>query len=118
MLLQASFDPPGLSVAVKKDRAAEALLSPGAKFIVNIMAEGHERPLMKQLLRSFKPGEDRFAGLDIEVNCACQHPSTKSSSPLAVTRRFQNHFGRLGVLATRKRAMLLENWMACLKRCI
>ena len=54
-------------MAVKKDRAAEPLLSPGAKFIVNIMAEGHERPLMKQLLKPFKPGEDRFAGLDIEV---------------------------------------------------
>ena len=66
-LTQASFDPPGLSVAVKKDRAAELLLSLGAKFIVNIMAEGHERPLMKQLLKPFKPGEDRFAGLDIEV---------------------------------------------------
>ncbi len=65
--LQASFDPPGLSVAVKKDRAAEPLLSPGAKFIVNIVAEGQERPLMKQLLKPFKPGEDRFAGLDIEV---------------------------------------------------
>ena len=87
VLLQASFDPPGLSVAVKKDRAAEALLSPGAKFIVNIMAEGHERPLMKQLLKSFKPGEDRFAGLDIEVDCTCQHSSTESLSPLAVTRR-------------------------------
>ena len=67
-LTQASFDPPGLSVAVKKDRAADPLLSPGAKFIVNIMAEGHERPLMKQLLKPFKPGEDRFAGLDIEVH--------------------------------------------------
>ena len=67
-LLQASFDPPGLSVAVKKDRAAEPLLSPGAKFIVNIMAEGHERPLIKQLLKPFKPGEDRYAGLDIEVS--------------------------------------------------
>ena len=54
-------------MAVKKDRAAEPLLSPGAKFIVNIMAEGNERPLMKQLLKPFKPGEDRFAGLDIEV---------------------------------------------------
>ena len=87
MLVQASFDPPGLSVAVKRDRAAEALLSPGAKFIVNIMAEGHERPLMKQLLKPFKPGEDRFAGLDIEVGCACRPLFTELSSPNAVTRR-------------------------------
>lgn len=59
-------------MAVKKDRAAEPLLSPGAKFIVNIMAEGQERPLMKQLLKTFKPGEDRFAGLDIEVRSWCE----------------------------------------------
>lgn len=57
---------------MKKDRAAEPLLSPGAKFIVNIMAEGQERPLMKQLLKQFKPGEDRFAGLDIEVRACCK----------------------------------------------
>jgi flavin reductase (DIM6/NTAB) family NADH-FMN oxidoreductase RutF len=83
MSAQASFDPPGLSVAVKKDRAAEALLSPGAKFIVNIMAEGHERPLMKQLLKPFKPGEDRFAGLDIEVDrLAC--PPTPGVATVAV----------------------------------
>ena len=98
MLPQASFDPPGLSVAVKKDRAAEALLSPGARFIVNIMAEGHERPLMKQLLKSFKPGEDRFAGLDVEVECACQHPYKESPSTLVVTRRSRNHFRRLKTL--------------------
>lgn len=64
---QASFDPPGLSVAVKKDRAAEPLLTSGAKFVVNILAEGEEKPVIRQLLKSFKPGEDRFAGLDIKV---------------------------------------------------
>jgi len=44
---QASFDPPGLTVAVKRDRAAEALLLTGSKFVVNILAEGAEkaRPL-------------------------------------------------------------------------
>jgi hypothetical protein len=66
-VLQASFDPPGLSVAVKKDRAAEPLLAPGAKFVVNILAEGREKPVIKQLLKPFKPGEDRFAGLDTQV---------------------------------------------------
>jgi flavin reductase (DIM6/NTAB) family NADH-FMN oxidoreductase RutF len=66
-VLQASFDPPGLSVAVKKDRAAEALLAVGSKFVVNILAEGKEKPVIKQLLKSFKPGEDRFAGLEIQV---------------------------------------------------
>ena len=66
-LAQASFDPPGLSVAVKKDRAAEPLLTIGAKFNVNILAAGKEKAVMKQLLKRFKPGEDRFAGLDVQV---------------------------------------------------
>ena len=43
VVAQASFDPPGLTVAVKRDRAAEALLLTGAKFVVNIMAEGAEK---------------------------------------------------------------------------
>ena len=65
--VQASFDPPGLSVAVKKDRASEPLLAVGAKFNVNILAEGREKGVMKQLLKPFKPGEDRYAGLDVQV---------------------------------------------------
>lgn len=65
--LQASFDPPGLTVAVKRDRAIENLLNGGSKFVVNILSEGNHKGLMKQLLKQFKPGEDRFAGLDITV---------------------------------------------------
>lgn len=64
---QASFNPPGLTVAVKKDRAVENLLNNGSQFVVNILAEGDHKRLMKQLLKPFKPGEDRFEGLDIQV---------------------------------------------------
>jgi flavin reductase (DIM6/NTAB) family NADH-FMN oxidoreductase RutF len=61
---QASFDPPGLTVAVKKDRAVEALLPVGHKFVLNVLAEGRDRPILKALLKSFAPGEDRFAGIE------------------------------------------------------
>lgn len=40
---QASFDPPGLSVAVKRDRAVDALLIIGNKFVLNILKEGSEK---------------------------------------------------------------------------
>lgn len=40
---QASFNPPGFTVAVKKDRAIESLLVVGAKFVLNILAEGKEK---------------------------------------------------------------------------
>ena len=60
---QASFDPPGLTVAVKRDRAAEPFLVPGARFAVNVLAEGPgARAVSKAMLRPFAPGEDRFAG--------------------------------------------------------
>lgn len=65
---QASFDPPGLTVAVKRDRAVEGLLPIGNKFVMNVLAEGKDRPVIKQLLKSFKPGEDRFEGMDVEVS--------------------------------------------------
>jgi flavin reductase (DIM6/NTAB) family NADH-FMN oxidoreductase RutF len=54
-------------VAVKKDRAVENLMNSGSQFVVNILAEGDHKRLMKQLLKAFKPGEDRFEGLDIQV---------------------------------------------------
>ncbi|GLC37163.1 hypothetical protein PLESTB_000986800 [Pleodorina starrii] len=61
---QASFDPPGLTVAVKKDRAIEKLLIVGGKFAVSMVGEGREKPVMKALTRPFSPGEDRLAGLE------------------------------------------------------
>lgn len=61
---QASFDPPGITVSVKKDRAAESLLVLNNAFNINILAEGRERGVMKALLKPFKPGEDRFGEVD------------------------------------------------------
>ncbi|KAI3438441.1 hypothetical protein D9Q98_000871 [Chlorella vulgaris] len=63
---QASFNPPGLTVAVKQDRAMESMLPVGASFNLNILAEGKERAVMKQMLKPFKPAEDRFAGMDVQ----------------------------------------------------
>ena len=64
---QASFNPPGISVAVAKDRAVEGLLHCGDHFTVNILAEGKHRDLMKQFLQPFPPGADRFDGLQIKT---------------------------------------------------
>ena len=63
---QASFTPPGLTVAVAKDRAVEALLHKGDRFALNVLAEGRETGPMKQFLQPFAPGADRFAGLELE----------------------------------------------------
>ena len=63
---QASFSPPGLTVAVAKDRAVEALLHVGDAFAINVLASGRETGPMKQFLQPFAPGADRLAGLELE----------------------------------------------------
>jgi flavorubredoxin/flavin reductase (DIM6/NTAB) family NADH-FMN oxidoreductase RutF len=65
---QASFSPPGITVAVAKDRAVEELMHVGDRFVLNVLAEGRENGPMKQFLQPFPPGADRFAGLEIEAS--------------------------------------------------
>lgn len=63
---QASFSPPGLTIAVAKDRAVETLTHSGNKFVLNILKEGNHLGLMKHFLKPFGPGQDRFAGVPFE----------------------------------------------------
>ncbi|MBN3990842.1 MAG: flavin reductase [Nostoc sp. NMS2] len=58
---QASFNPPGLTIAVAKERAVETLTHTGNKFVLNILKEGNHLGLMKHFLKPFGPGQDRFA---------------------------------------------------------
>ncbi|MBF2065735.1 MAG: diflavin flavoprotein [Calothrix sp. C42_A2020_038] len=59
---QASFNPPGLTISVAKDRALEPLMHSGNTFVVNILAEGRE--IRKHFMKNYAPGQDRFAGLE------------------------------------------------------
>eukprot|EP00250_Pteridium_aquilinum_P010849 c19673_g1_i1 orf=167-2293(+) len=63
---QASFVPPGLTIAVAKERAVESLILPGGKFVLNVLGQGKTAAIVKQLLKSFKPGEPRFEGLNVK----------------------------------------------------
>ncbi|WP_414753056.1 diflavin flavoprotein [Anabaena sp. CCY 9910] len=58
---QASFNPPGLTIAVAKDRAVETLTHTGNKFVLNVLKEGNHLGLMKHFLKPFSPAQDRFA---------------------------------------------------------
>ena len=58
---QASFNPPGLTIAVAKDRALEPLMHSGNQFVLNVLKEGNHLGLMKHFLKPFAPGENRFA---------------------------------------------------------
>jgi flavorubredoxin/flavin reductase (DIM6/NTAB) family NADH-FMN oxidoreductase RutF len=62
-VMQASLEPLGVAIAVAKDRAIEALLHPGDRFVLNVLQEGKSQPLMKHFLKRFAPGSDRFAGI-------------------------------------------------------
>lgn len=62
-VIQASFQPLGIAIAVAKDRAIESLLQVGDRFVLNVLEEGNDRQLMKHFLRRFPPGADRFAGV-------------------------------------------------------
>ena len=64
---QATFNPPGLTVAVAKDRAIESLMYPSSQFVLNILQEGNHLGLMKHFLKPFAPGEDRFVGIDTQT---------------------------------------------------
>ncbi len=61
---QASFNPPGLTVAIAKDRAVESLTHTGDKFVLNILQEG--KNIRRHFLKPFAPGENRFAGLNVQ----------------------------------------------------
>lgn len=63
---QATFTPPGFTVAVAKDRAVEGLMYTGSDFVLNILAEGKHLKLMKHFLKPFGPGEDRFEGVETQ----------------------------------------------------
>ena len=62
---QASFNPPGITVAIAKDRTVESLTHTGDSFVLNILKEGMD--VRRHFLQSFAPGEDRFAGLETET---------------------------------------------------
>lgn len=61
---QASFNPPGITIAVAKDRAIESLMHTSDRIVLNILKEGMN--LRRHFLKPFAPGEDRFAGLNIQ----------------------------------------------------
>jgi flavin reductase (DIM6/NTAB) family NADH-FMN oxidoreductase RutF len=71
---QASFEPPGLTIAVAKDRAIEALMQVGDRFVLNVLAEDNHQNLLRHFLKRFPPGADRFAGVGILEGAALGGP--------------------------------------------
>ena len=66
-VVQASFQPLGVSIAVAKDRAIEALMQAGDRFVLNVLREDNYQALMRHFLKRFPPGADRFAGVNTQT---------------------------------------------------
>lgn len=62
---QCSFDPPQLTVALRRDRDVNAWLTPGTAFTVNILDDG-QTDMVAHFGRGFALGEPAFTGLEVE----------------------------------------------------
>lgn len=62
---QCSFDPPQVSVAVRRERSIHGLLTDGAPFTLNIVPI-HATEFLKHFGKGFEPGEPAFAGFAVE----------------------------------------------------
>ncbi len=64
-VMQAGFDPPMVSVAVRHGRFVAQWLDAGHPFVLNLVAQGGTA-LLKHFGRGFEPGEPAFNGLALE----------------------------------------------------
>ncbi len=64
-VMQAGFEPPMVSVAVKQGRYVADWLSGGEPFVLNVVG-ADQKHLLKHFGRGFEPGEPAFVGLDVE----------------------------------------------------
>ena len=62
---QCSFDPPQVSVAIRRDREVNAWLTPGAAVTVNVLDAG-QTDMIVHFGRGFPLGAPAFQGLDVE----------------------------------------------------
>ena len=76
-VMQAGFEPPTISVAVKLGRYVCDWLTEGQPFVLNLVAEG-QKSLLKHFGQGFEPGTPAFDGLEI-AHCARGVPILKES---------------------------------------
>ncbi|HEX5471677.1 MAG TPA: flavin reductase family protein [Lacipirellulaceae bacterium] len=74
-VMQAGFEPPMVSVAVKLGRYVCDWLSEGQPFVLNLVREG-QKELLKHFSQGFEPGQPAFEGLEV-THCARGVPIVK-----------------------------------------
>lgn len=76
-VMQAGFEPPMVSVAIKLGRYVCDWLSEGQPFVLNLVREG-QKTLVKCFSQGFEPGQPAFDNLEI-THCARGVPILKDS---------------------------------------
>jgi flavin reductase (DIM6/NTAB) family NADH-FMN oxidoreductase RutF len=76
-VMQAGFEPPMVSVAVKKGRFVGDWITAGQPFVLNLLGESDSQ-LMKRFSAGFEPGTPAFDGLAI-THCARGVPILKDA---------------------------------------
>lgn len=76
-VMQAAFEPPMVSVAVKQGRYVCDWLTAGEPFVLNLVGES-QKQFLKHFGKGFQPGEPAFEGLEIS-HCARGVPILKEA---------------------------------------
>jgi flavorubredoxin/flavin reductase (DIM6/NTAB) family NADH-FMN oxidoreductase RutF len=70
LVSQATFNPPGLMIAIAQEQNTDAIIHPGDQFVLNILKEG--RNLRRHFSARNTPGDNPFAQLDTKsANNGC-----------------------------------------------
>lgn len=62
---QCSFEPPQITLALKRGRYVGDWLTPGATFIINVL-EANQTEIIAHFGKGFTPGQPAFEGLEID----------------------------------------------------
>lgn len=68
-VMQAGFEPPMITVAVRLDRYVADWLSQGQPFVLNVVGDD-QKHLLKHFGRGFEPGEPAFVGIETRLSDA------------------------------------------------
>ena len=63
-IMQASFEPPMITTAVRKDRFLADWLAAGASIAVNVLSDD-EKSMISHFGRGFRPDEEAFRGIEL-----------------------------------------------------
>jgi flavin reductase (DIM6/NTAB) family NADH-FMN oxidoreductase RutF len=64
-VMQAGFDPPALTVAIRQERYVRTWITEGCPFVLNMLAPG-QRALVRRFSRGFPPGGHSFSDIQVD----------------------------------------------------